>query len=47
MWLTEAMYGLMASAAWGVYDGRLAAKDVEYMVLELLLGGARRGSGDA
>ncbi|MEU1947325.1 TetR/AcrR family transcriptional regulator [Streptomyces sp. NPDC059474] len=47
VWLTEALCGLMASAAWGVYDGRLAAKDVEYMVLELLLGGARRGSGDA
>ncbi|MBA6432953.1 TetR/AcrR family transcriptional regulator [Streptomyces sp. GMR22] len=47
VWLTEALCGLMASAAWGVYDGRLAAKDVEYMVLELLLGGARRRSGDA
>ncbi|MCQ8187102.1 TetR/AcrR family transcriptional regulator [Streptomyces rugosispiralis] len=46
VWLAEALYGLMASATWGVYDGRLAAKDVEYMVLELLLGGARRRSGD-
>ncbi|MCQ8833959.1 TetR/AcrR family transcriptional regulator [Streptomyces malaysiensis] len=47
VWLTEALYGLVASAAWSVHDGRLAAKDMEYMVLELLLGGALRRSGDA
>ncbi|ATL81503.1 MULTISPECIES: TetR/AcrR family transcriptional regulator [Streptomyces] len=47
VWLAEAVYGLMASAAWSVHDGRLAAKDMEYMVLELLLGGALRRSGDA
>ncbi|WP_327357400.1 TetR/AcrR family transcriptional regulator [Streptomyces sp. NBC_01304] len=41
-WLTEALYGLIGSGAWAVQDGRLAAKDFQYMVAELLLGGARR-----
>ncbi|NBE50904.1 TetR/AcrR family transcriptional regulator [Streptomyces boluensis] len=41
-WLTEALYGLVGSAAWSVQDGRVAAKDFQYMIVELLLGGARR-----
>ncbi|WP_119288776.1 TetR/AcrR family transcriptional regulator [Streptomyces sp. YIM 130001] len=41
-WLTEALYGLISSGAWAVQDGRLAAKDFQYMIVELLLGGARR-----
>ncbi|HEY9375101.1 helix-turn-helix domain-containing protein [Streptomyces sp.] len=41
-WLTEALYGLIGSAAWAVMDGRLAPKDYQYMIAELLLGGARR-----
>lgn len=41
-WLTEAVYGLVASGAWGVQDGRLAAKDFQFMIVELLLGGALR-----
>ncbi|GAA1362569.1 TetR/AcrR family transcriptional regulator [Streptomyces beijiangensis] len=41
-WLTEALYGLIGSAAWAVQDGRVAAKDFQYMIAELLLGGARR-----
>ncbi|MFF2652374.1 TetR/AcrR family transcriptional regulator [Streptomyces sp. NPDC058045] len=41
-WLTEALYGLVGSAAWAVADGRVAANDFEFMVTELLLGGARR-----
>ncbi|MGS2586872.1 TetR/AcrR family transcriptional regulator [Streptomyces hebeiensis] len=41
-WLTEALYGLIGAAAWSVQDGRVAAKDFSYMVVELLLGGARR-----
>lgn len=41
-WLTEALYGLIGSAAWAVMDGRVAAKDFQYMITELLLGGARR-----
>ncbi|RFU88572.1 TetR/AcrR family transcriptional regulator [Streptomyces triticagri] len=41
-WLTDALYGLISSGAWSVQDGRLAAKDFQYMIVELLLGGARR-----
>ncbi|MFE2043964.1 TetR/AcrR family transcriptional regulator [Streptomyces sp. NPDC059477] len=42
VWLTEALYGLVGSAAWAVMDGRVAAKDFETMIVELLLGGAIR-----
>lgn len=41
-WLTEALYGLMASGAWAVTEGRVAAKDFHHMIVELLLGGALR-----
>ncbi|MFF4173530.1 TetR/AcrR family transcriptional regulator [Streptomyces sp. NPDC001744] len=41
-WLTEAFYGLVGSGTWAVQDGRVAAKDFQYMIVELLLGGARR-----
>ncbi|MGW0365984.1 TetR/AcrR family transcriptional regulator [Streptomyces sp. NPDC002990] len=41
-WLTEALYGLIGACAWSVMDGRVAAKDFQYMITELLLGGARR-----
>ncbi|MEU8579905.1 TetR/AcrR family transcriptional regulator [Streptomyces sp. L500] len=41
-WLTDALYGLIASGAWAVQDGRVAAKDLTRMVSELLLGGVRR-----
>ncbi|MFC3577129.1 TetR/AcrR family transcriptional regulator [Streptomyces yaanensis] len=41
-WLTEALYGLMASGAWAVAEGRVARKDFTYMIAELLLGGALR-----
>lgn len=41
-WLTEALFGLMASGAWAVAEGRLARKDFTYMVVELVLGGALR-----
>ncbi|MEN8652905.1 helix-turn-helix domain-containing protein [Streptomyces sp. 21So2-11] len=41
-WLTEALYGLVGAGAWSVHDGRVAAKDFQYMIVELLLGGARR-----
>ncbi|MFF5446719.1 TetR/AcrR family transcriptional regulator [Streptomyces sp. NPDC012888] len=41
-WLTEALYGLVGACAWAVMDGRVAAKDFQYMVVELMLGGARR-----
>ncbi|GAA0292075.1 TetR/AcrR family transcriptional regulator [Streptomyces polychromogenes] len=41
-WLTEALYGLVGSCAWAVMDGRVAAKDFQFMITELLLGGVRR-----
>lgn len=41
-WLTEALYGLVSSGAWTVQTGRVASKDFQYMIVELLLGGARR-----
>ena len=41
-WLTEALYGLLASCAWAVSEGRVAAKDFTYMITELLLSGALR-----
>ncbi|MER7517546.1 helix-turn-helix domain-containing protein [Streptomyces sp. NPDC126499] len=41
-WLSEAFYGLVGSGAWAIADGRVAAKDYQYMIAELLLGGARR-----
>ncbi|MBN0045488.1 TetR/AcrR family transcriptional regulator [Streptomyces actuosus] len=41
-WLTEALYGLLASAAWAVAEGRVAPREFTYMIVELLLGGARR-----
>jgi TetR/AcrR family transcriptional repressor of mexCD-oprJ operon len=41
-WLTEALYGLLASGAWAVSEGRVARKDFHHMIVELLLGGAVR-----
>jgi AcrR family transcriptional regulator len=41
-WLCEALYGLIGSGVWAVQDGRVAAKDFQFMIAELLLGGARR-----
>lgn len=44
-WLTEALYGLLASGAWAVSEGRVARNDITYMIVELLLGGAARKEG--
>lgn len=41
-WLTEALYGLISTGAWAVQAGRVAGQDFQYMIVELLLGGARR-----
>lgn len=41
-WLTEALFGLLASAAWMVQSGKGAPKDFHHMTVELLLGGALR-----
>ncbi|MFK4102312.1 TetR/AcrR family transcriptional regulator [Streptomyces sp. NPDC019531] len=43
-WLTEALFGLLASAAWMVQSGKGAPKDFHHMTVELLLGGALRHS---
>ena len=42
VWLTEALYGLIASGAWATQAGRVAANDFTHMIVELLLGGALR-----
>lgn len=44
-WLTEAFYGLVSAGAWTVQVGRVAGQDFQYMIVELLLGGARRSVG--
>lgn len=41
-WLTEALFGLMASGAWMVQSGKGAPRDFHHMIVELLLGGALR-----
>ncbi|MEU1075375.1 MULTISPECIES: TetR/AcrR family transcriptional regulator [unclassified Streptomyces] len=41
-WLTEALYGLIGTCAWAVQVGRVAGNDFQHMIVELLLGGARR-----
>ncbi|MFI5686250.1 TetR/AcrR family transcriptional regulator [Streptomyces sp. NPDC051636] len=41
-WLTEALFGLLASGAWVVQSGKGAPKDFQHMIVELLLGGALR-----
>lgn len=41
-WLTEALFGLLASGAWMVQSGKGAPKDFQHMIAELLLGGALR-----
>ncbi|GGK81375.1 TetR family transcriptional regulator [Streptomyces flaveus] len=41
-WLTEALFALIASCAWVVLNGKVAAKDFHHMIVELLLGGALR-----
>ncbi|MEU3556261.1 TetR/AcrR family transcriptional regulator [Streptomyces fragilis] len=42
VWLTEALYGLLAAGGWAVTEGRVARNDISHMVVELLLGGAVR-----
>jgi AcrR family transcriptional regulator len=41
-WLTEALFGLIASGAYVVLNGRAAPRDFDHMIAELLLGGALR-----
>lgn len=42
VWLTEALFGLLASAVWLLQSGKGAPKDFHHMTVELLLGGALR-----
>ncbi|MBO0681359.1 TetR/AcrR family transcriptional regulator [Mycolicibacterium sp. S2-37] len=40
-WLTEALYSLVAGAGWVIQVGRVAERDFDHMITELLLNGAR------
>ena len=42
VWLTEALYNLVAGAAWVIQVGRAAPRDFTQMVTELLLHGVSR-----
>ncbi|MET9718125.1 helix-turn-helix domain-containing protein [Streptomyces rochei] len=42
VWLTEALYGLLAAGGWTVIEGRVARNDFTHMIAELLLGGTMR-----
>ena len=46
-WLTEALYSLVAGAAWAIRVGRVADRDFEHMITDLLLHGvqSRRAAG--
>ncbi|MFL5995997.1 MAG: TetR/AcrR family transcriptional regulator [Streptomyces sp.] len=44
VWLTEALFGLLASAVWLLQSGKGAPKDFHHMTVELLLGGVLRHS---
>ena len=38
-WLTEALYSLVAGAGWSIQVGRVAGRDFEHIITELLLHG--------
>jgi TetR/AcrR family transcriptional regulator, mexCD-oprJ operon repressor len=38
-WLTEALYSLVAGAGWSIQVGRVAARDFDHIITELLLHG--------
>ena len=40
-WLTEALYSLVAGAGWVIQVGRVAERDFDHMITELMLNGAR------
>lgn len=40
-WLTEAVFCLVASAGWSIQVGRVASRDFEHIITELLLHGVR------
>ncbi|AMO63461.1 TetR family transcriptional regulator [Mycolicibacterium phlei] len=40
-WLTEALYNLVAGAAWAIQNGRVAGRDFHHNIVELLLNGVQ------
>ena len=38
-WLTEALYSLVAGAGWCIQVGRVASRDFDHIITELLLHG--------
>lgn len=40
-WLTEALYSLVAGYGWATQVGRVAARDFDHMIIELLLNGVK------
>ncbi|HJT95997.1 MAG TPA: TetR/AcrR family transcriptional regulator [Mycobacterium sp.] len=38
-WLTEALFSLVAGAAWAIQEGRVAGRDFDHMITDLLLHG--------
>lgn len=40
-WLTEALFSLVAGAAWAIQVGRAAGRDFDHMITELLLNGVQ------
>ncbi|EKF25427.1 bacterial regulatory s, tetR family protein [Mycolicibacterium hassiacum DSM 44199] len=41
-WLTEALYNLIAGAAWAIQNGRVAGRDFHHNIVELLLNGVQK-----
>ena len=41
-WLTEALYSLVAGAGWAIQVGRVAGRDFDHMIADLLLHGVSR-----
>ncbi|KAA2262567.1 TetR/AcrR family transcriptional regulator [Solihabitans fulvus] len=42
-WFVDALSSMLVGASWAVHDGRLARRDAPRALVELLLGGIRRG----
>lgn len=40
-WLTEALYSLVAGAGWAIQIGRVAGRDFDHMITDLLLHGVK------
>ena len=40
-WLTEALYSLVGGTAWAIRAGRVAGRDFDRLITDLLLNGVR------